>query len=379
MSKKDLKSVLERIKNTEKIDTKDLIGLSDEEKQLIYQLYNGGLLDESLRLMEESDTDESWNALKNKIADKKTPVIPLWRKFTKYAAVFVGVAAVLYMVKKEDTSLDPTELQPQNSITLKVGESKVKLIKENDEQKIVSTDGIVVGKQNGNTLTYSNDSQIDRVIYNELKIPNGKIFNVELSDGTSVHLNSGTRIKYPVKFLPGHNREVFIEGEAYFKVAKDTEHPFIVNADAVAVRVLGTEFNITSYADDKEIRTVLVEGSVDMTNTFAPGDKALLKPGQKAIWTKTAHTTQIEEVDVEIYTAWLSGELIFRDVSFNEMAKKLERQYNVSIVNNNTLLATKTLNARFNVKVENIEDILTSLKQIQNFDYRIEDRTIIID
>lgn len=378
MSKKELRSVLERLKKTERLDAKDLVGLSDEEKQLIYQLFNAGLLDESLRLIDESDTDEHWKAIKKKIATDETPVRPLWTTLMKYAAIFIGMMTAFYLFQKGQAPLLP-DMPDQNSITLKVGESKLKIIKDNDDQNIVSTNGIVVGKQEGNTLTYDADAKIDQLVYNELEIPYGKIFNVKLSDGTSVHLNSGTKIKYPVKFLPGQNREVFIEGEAYFKVAKDTAHPFVVNADAVAVRVLGTEFNITSYAGDKQVKTVLVEGSVNMTDTGAPENNALLKPGQGAIWNKEDRTTKVEEVDVEMYTSWLSGELIFRHASFEEMAKKLERQYDVTIVNHNTLLAAKKLNARFNVEVESIEDILRSVQQIQPFTYQITDRTILID
>ena len=223
------------------------------------------------------------------------------------------------------------------------------------------------------------DTEIDKLVYNELEIPYGKIFHVELSDGTLVHLNSGTKLRYPVKFLKGRKREVFIDGEAYFKVTKDRRHPFIVNADAVAVEVFGTEFNVSSYREDKEIKTVLVEGSVSLSNSVEPKDKVMLEPGQKAAWDKSAHNTEIEEVDVGLYTGWIKGEMIFRNAIFEDMTKILERRYNVSIQNNSELLRNKRLNARFNVNVESIEEVLESLNEVQAFDYKIKGHNIAID
>ena len=186
-------------------------------------------------------------------------------------------------------------------------------------------------------------------------------------------------MRYPVKFLKGHKREVFIDGEAYFKVAKDKEHPFVVNADAVAVEVLGTEFNISSYKEDQEIKTVLVEGSISLSNSVNPKGNVMLKPGQKAAWSRAVHDTAIEEVDVDMYTGFIKGELVFRNIAFEDMAKKLERRYNVRIQNNNLLLKDKRLNARFNVEVESIEDVLKSINKIQPFQYKIIGQNVKID
>ncbi|PKA97637.1 FecR family protein [Flavobacteriaceae bacterium MAR_2009_75] len=372
------KLALKHIKKTGKLDTQNLKNLSNDEKQIIYTLYNKGLLDESSRLIESLDSDKDWNAIKKELPASEKQVMPIWKSVLKYAAIFVGLATTFFLIQQEENLAEPAPLF-EKAITLKIGEKSLKVINENDSQNIISSNGEVIGTQKGNTLSYNTNSKIDELTYNELEVPLGKIFNVELSDGTLVHLNSGTKIKYPIKFLQGDNREVFIQGEAYFKVAKDTRHPFIVNADAVAVEVLGTEFNITSYPEDHVIKTVLVEGSVDMTNSYAPNENTILKPGNKGSWHKVNRKTKIEEVDVEMYTGWITGELIFRNLSFEEISTKLERRYNIIIENNNAQLASKILTARFNVNVENIEDILKSLKQITPFNYQIIDRKILID
>jgi ferric-dicitrate binding protein FerR (iron transport regulator) len=186
-------------------------------------------------------------------------------------------------------------------------------------------------------------------------------------------------MRYPVKFLKGQKRVVFVDGEAYFKVAKDKEHPFVVNAGEVAVEVLGTEFNISSYKEEHGVKTVLVEGSVSMSNSVVPGDKVLLKPGFEATWDKTARTTEVEEVDVDLYTGWTKGELIFMNSTFEDITKKLERRYNVTIQNNNMPLKDKMLNARFNVNVEHIGDVLESINEIQPFKYSITGQKITIE
>src|SRR5690606_35926115 len=149
-----------------------------------------------------------------------------------------------------------------NQITLQLDNGKVEVINEDDLRRILDTEGSEVGFQNGNQLNYNKGYGSEKLIYNELNIPNGKKFNLVLSDGTKVSLNSGSSIKFPVQFLPGQNREVTLTGEAYFEVKKDSVDPFIVHVADLKVRVLGTEFNLSSYPEDKEVTAVLVQGSV---------------------------------------------------------------------------------------------------------------------
>ena len=373
-STEQLKSVLKQVKATGKIDADSLKELSFEEKQLVHELYNDDLIADALLFIDELDTDQEWNLLKEKAVYSKKRVVPLWKSAMRYAAIFMGLLAVIYFFRTEKESVRDAQIS-EGTIKLKTGVD-VKVIREGESQQIVSASGKVIGKQNGNRIRYDADAEIDELIYNELEIPYGKIFDVELSDGTVVHLNSGTKMRYPVKFLKGLKREVFIEGEAYFNVTKDEEHPFVVNADDVVVEVLGTEFNVSSYKEDQEIRTVLVEGSVRMTNSVASESNVVLRPGEKGAWNRLARVTEVEEVDVELYTGWIKGELIFRNSTFEDMAKKLERRYMVTIQNNNLLLANKMLNARFNVNIESIDDVLQSISEIQQFEYRIIDQKI---
>lgn len=379
MSKKEqLKSVLEGIRASGKINSDAFKNLTGQERETIHSLYDEGLVEEAIQFLGDLDTDLEWRALTKKVAASKKPVVPLWKFVAKYAAIFIVLLAVVYFYRIEEKTDKITEIA-QESIKLKVGDDAVKIIREGESQQLVSASGKVVGEQKGNKIIHDPDAEIDELVYNELEIPYGKIFDVELSDGTLVHLNSGTIMRYPVKFLKGQKRQVFIDGEAYFKVAKNEAHPFVVHADAIAVEVLGTEFNISSYKEDAAIKTVLVEGSVSLSNSADPKENVMLKPGQKAAWDRRARTTEIEEVDVDLYTGWIKGEMIFRNVAFEDMAKKLERRYNISVQNNNLSLKDKRLNARFNVNVESIEDVLNSIKEIHAFEYQITGQRIMID
>ncbi|SIT14719.1 FecR family protein [Zobellia uliginosa] len=374
--KEQLKSVLIEVRKSGKIDPETLGSLTEAEREVVYSLYGENLISEALLFLEELDTEEEWQQFMKKTVDSRKPPVSFMRPVMKYAAVLVSFLALGYFFfQDKDGKSTPIEA---TAIKLKMDENNVKVLQKGQSQQIVSNTGKVLGVQNGDKITYKVDSEIDELVYNELEIPFGKIFNVELSDGTLVHLNSGTKIKYPVKFLKEGKREVFLEGEAYFKVAKDAKHPFVVHANEVAVEVLGTEFNLTSYDEDAEINTVLVEGSVSMGNSVKPEDHIILTPGTKGTWDKNSHVTNTESVDVGLYTGWVSGEIVFRNTMFSAMQKRLERSYNVSITNYNTMLANKVLNARFNVNIETIDDVMKSIGEIYPLKYEIRDKEVII-
>ncbi len=375
--KNQLKSILENIQLSGQLKEDELEAFSIDEKQLIINLYKDGLVKQALELLDDMDVDIEWSFLKHNISKKPAKVVPIWKKVIRYAAITVGAGlALYYIVDSENIDLESPDMK--GTITLKSSNGEVDILRDNDQHQIMSANGAVVGEQSGNTLSYKTGVEIKNLVYNELEIPYGKLFNLELSDGTLVHLNSGTKIKYPVKFLKGINREVFIEGEAYFEVSKDKNRPFVVHANEVAVEVLGTEFNVSSYKEDNEIKTVLIEGSVSISNSIQKTNKTILHPGQKGTWNRTEKSTEIEEVDVNIYTGWIKGELVFRNESFENMIRKLERKYVVDIENNNILLAEKKFNARFNVNIETINDVFKSISELYKFEYKITDDKVTV-
>ncbi|GAA3600558.1 FecR domain-containing protein [Flavivirga amylovorans] len=286
---------------------------------------------------------------------------------------------------KEKLTENPLHEQTSQStedIILKLSNGKTQIINSNESLDITDDNGSIVGTQKGKKLNYHNKNTTvsKTLVYNELIVPYGKTFELTLSDGTLIHLNSGTVLKYPVQFLSGKNREVFLTGEAYFKVNKDQKHPFIVNANNLNIRVLGTEFNVSSYPEDKNINTVLVEGSVGLyaeNESYSKVNARLLEPGKKAKWNKSNQKITIEKVDTSIYTSWIDGTLVIEHLKFHQIIKRLEKHYNVEIINNNEQLAEQIFTATF--RVENIKEVLDSFKTNFSFEYIIRENTIIIN
>ncbi|HKJ41560.1 MAG TPA: FecR domain-containing protein [Sunxiuqinia sp.] len=164
--------------------------------------------------------------------------------------------------------------------------------------------------------------------YATIQVMNGQTSHLFLFDGTEVWLNSGTTFKYPKDFNTDE-RNVYIDGEAYFKVAHNKKLPFIVNTGKMQVEVLGTTFNVSAYSNEAAQSVVLVEGKVQINNI--DGKKiADILPGQIATQTNSKKL-QIHSTDPEFYTSWKDGRVTFKDERLGDIARKLERWYNVDI------------------------------------------------
>lgn len=376
-SKSSLKLVLEIIADTGKITPELLSHLTNDERQLIETIILQGLVNESLNFLKNIDSEVEWKLVENRLIKPKALVTPLWKSIMRYAAIFVTLFALVYAIQNKNNVEIPHQVSEKDNIRLVLGNDQVKVLDQGGTEDIVVS-GEIVANYVGNSIIYNSHTGIDQLIFHQVVIPYGKVLDIELSDGTVVHLNSGSKMRYPVQFLEGKSREVFIEGEAYFDVSKDKKHPFIVNADAVSIEVLGTKFAVSTYTEDLEINAVLVEGSISMSNSYFPEDVITLTPGTKGSWDKSGHQTKMEDVDVENYISWMKGELVFRNTPFEIMEKKLERKYNVKIKNNNSLLSKKVFNASFSENFESIEDVLKYISELYPFHYEISNNHILI-
>ena len=219
---------------------------------------------------------------------KKKPVL----RYISIAASIIVLLSIGWSYQKNIFKTENAPIIDPNAITLQLANGEIQVISSNKKSQVTDSDGNVVGNQNGNKIVYDTETSVEKLVYNTLKIPYGKRFELQLSDGTVVHLNSGTTLKYPVKFIAGENRQVFLDGEAFFDVTKDKKHPFVVNADKLNVRVLGTHFNVSSYPEDAQTDVVLVEGSVGLyrgNETFDATKNTILKPGFKGSFNKFAN------------------------------------------------------------------------------------------
>ncbi|WP_304198955.1 FecR family protein [Flavobacterium alvei] len=303
-----------------------------------------------------------------------------YRKYMAIAASFLVLVSIGISYQRGFfNSKKDTFINNSNEITLQLENGDIQVISANKKSEIADAEGNVVGNQNGNKIVYDTETTLEKLVYNTIKIPYGKRFELQLSDGTIVHLNSGTTLKYPVKFIASENRQVFLDGEAFFDVAKDKTHPFVVNADNLNVRVLGTHFNVSNYPEDKLTDVVLVEGSVGLytaNEKFNAEKNTVLKPGFKGSFSKTDNQIKTKAVVTDVYTAWIKGGLTFREMTFKDISKKLERHYNVTIVNQNAKLSNEKFNASFGD--EPIAKVLSYFNEIHGINYTLKNNEVLI-
>ncbi|MEQ8219806.1 MAG: FecR domain-containing protein [Arenibacter sp.] len=300
----------------------------------------------------------------------------------KYAAIaifFIGVG-IIWQQGVFDKTQNAVIVPRTDVITLELENGDIEIITEAGTTRVQNSNGKVVGVRQGNKLVYDKSVELE-LVYNTLTVPNGKQFNIVLSDGSNVHLNSGSSIKYPVNFLKGQQRQVFLTGEAFFDVAHDQEHAFVVNAQDLDIHVYGTKFNVSNYPEDRDTEVVLVEGSVGLRESNLENlDKAeiYLKPGYMGIYNRSDNNISQEEVNTSIYTSWMNGNLVFRNISFENIIQKLQRHYNVVIINNNEKLAHETFNATIETQHETIEQVFNYFNKVYQIEYKIIENKIII-
>jgi len=191
--------------------------------------------------------------------------------------------------------------------------------------------GLLYYSLSGNPITLGSYVQ-DNSDSVEIIAPIGSRTVLQLSDGTKVYLNYGSRIKYPQKFT-GKTRDVALIGEAYFEVAHNPKKSFVVKTKTLNVKALGTVFNVWAYTDTDNVQTTLVEGKVVLEQNKKGRIKRIgaLVPGQHVVFNNDKGIVLSEKVNIEKYIAWKDGKLVFDNTSIGDVAKKLGRMFNVDI------------------------------------------------
>lgn len=208
-----------------------------------------------------------------------------------------------------------------------------------------------------------------------------EIKTIVLPDGSTVKMNSGSSLKYPDHFT-ADTRDVYLSGEAFFDVKKDPEHPFIVHTEQLAVKVLGTAFDVKAYQNDAFTETTLIRGKVSISLKNNTAQSYILKPndkftlaGGKASMSQLTHFSGTG-TDKVMETAWTNHELIYKNNRFDEIARLFERWYDVKITFKEADL--KTVKFTGHVDKETIAEALNVLKLIENFNYSIKGKNVYI-
>lgn len=307
------------------------------------------------------------------------------RRFLRYAAILVLPLMVafagwmLYQQRGESLpdSVSRNIIPGDSQAILVLGNGEQKILQGKEQDEVEISEGIKA-KQDGQVLRYDSAiltlSNPHQGVYNTLKTPRGGEFQIVLSDGTRVWMNSESQLRYPVHFS-GTERRVFLSGEAYFEVSRDSCCPFYVVTDEIYVRVYGTAFNINTNRLT-EIQTMLVKGSVGIGEVGSK-EEILLKPGEMAGFVRNSHQFRVEKVNMAQYIAWKDGYFAFENESLEEIMGMLGRWYDVDVFYSSNELKSLKFTGYLR-KYEDIEYILGAIHEMVDVRFSIKGQTIII-
>ena len=302
----------------------------------------------------------------------------LWRRTGFVAAVLVPVAvmAIFFSVRSETAVKNPDSILHRSSVAVLVtGDGHSYSLSD-------TTDCLPEGvslkeEEERRVLSYKKNEpeedvvQRGKFVVNQLIIPRGADYKIELSDGTLVWLGANSEISYPDVFADSI-REVSLKGLAYFKVARDERHPFVVRTSRSCVRVLGTEFCVSDQSGAVS-RITLVSGKVLVRDMH--GSDMMLVPGQQAC--VTAQGSEVREVETFYYTSWKDGFFIFQENSFQEIMEELSEWYDFDYVFSTPELSQIKISARLK-KYESIDPILELLGGMDQIAFECNGRTITV-
>ncbi|RNC65500.1 FecR family protein [Proteiniphilum sp. X52] len=220
----------------------------------------------------------------------------------------------------------------------------------------------------------------DQIVWVEVRTgPKSEPQTIRLSDGSLVRLNASSRFRYPEKF-GGREREVYLDGEAYFSITKDERHDFIVHADKQRINVLGTEFNVLGYSADPYAITTLVNGKVKLRTYDDEGNlknEIMMYPDQQIYFDKQSYQTTLSEVNTFDATSWMKGVYSFRDAPLEEIARRLEKIYGVTIIIPDEVDRKEQYTGKFFAR-QTKEEIANVLNFKRQFRLQLSDDTIFL-
>ena len=369
---------------SQKDDTMNLDHLLGEDEIIWRQIQTK--LNERSTLEEQYSniSDEGGKHIKRKIEELENKKVIFWKRFRAVAAtislILVGFLILDSSLKFEQPKISELNIQPGISkATLFLENGKSFELTEKTDLTIETGDTKIVGA--GSSISYSlapkeKTASSKELQFNTLQIPRGGEFFLELSDGTKVWINSDSRLIYPVQFI-GNERNVELIGEAYFEVAPNVSKPFIVTSGVQSIEVLGTSFNLTSYEDDNEIITTLVEGKVTIWRSHGDQGKIVLLPNQQSIMTKRDGEILTRNVDVREAIAWKSGKFYFHNESMSNIMKILSRWYDINVFFDNSRISRLLFSGGFK-RYENFEQVKSIIESTEELTFSIKENTVII-
>lgn len=377
-----LKSFQNQLTEAEKQELQEWLSAQPQNKELYDSLLHPDL-QQKADLIQHLHPEKSWSKLEKSIPFRHSA--PLLT-FTKYAAILLLLLTAgwfLYLTheKTGHSSIPPTTVSSapipgsskamlilESGKTIELTQGQSFQLQQDSNTRLNNTDNMLRVETTG-TSTANTDN------YSTLAIPKGGEYQLLLSDGSKIWLNSDSRLRFPAVFN-GDQRKVFLDGEAYFEVSHNPQKPFIVVTKEMEVKVLGTRFDVKAYPEDNLVYTTLVSGAVKTNHIYSP-DSIILRPNQQCIYNKTDKKMAARNIDPESFLGWVHGRFIFEDESLEEIMKQVSRWYDVNIVYQYPQLAQYHFTGNVD-RFDNVSTLLQMIEKTYNISFTINEKNIVV-
>lgn len=363
----------------ERLEWQEFVNDPDSEEQILLLIENSwkkipvDLLDD----LEPVRSDEMLNNIV-KVPQMRRMNRKLWVRISGAAAILLLATAAVFWF------MSANKLQPAVAFkadvpagkigaTLTLADGRQIKLDSAENGELAEDAGIKISKTKAGELIYEiKGDQHSANKMNTLSTSRGETYQVRLPDGSQIWLNAASSLTYPASLKQAGKRKVYLDGEAYFEVAKDKSAPFIVETSNQTVEVLGTHFNINNYLNERSSNTTLLEGSVKISTKS--GVKAVLNPGEQGA--VTSGKLSIEPVDSRFSVAWKNNKFMFESASIQEVMRMIERWYNVEVIYEGEIPENKFGGSvsRF----DNVSKVLQILAATKKVNFRIEERRIYV-
>jgi transmembrane sensor len=387
-----LKHLRGELSPPEEIELLQWKGESSENRELFAKLTDEASLQKLLQdyyYFKET----AWKKLLEKAPELKRGGVKKKRRWLRPSVIaatlviIMGAAALVYIArnsgdkKHESPAAAKNDIMPgTNRATLILANGSKIMLDSASNGKIADEKNVQVTKVDSGSVVYNADGQPEKELagtgWNELVVPKGGQFSLQMPDGTKVWLNAASSLRYPVSFS-GNERRVSLKGEAYFEVAKNPSMPFKVMVDDKSeVEVLGTHFNIMSYPDEPAIATTLLEGSVKVTALDSKEEPVVIKPGEQALVSNAGGEVQVRKnVETDDIVAWKNGVTSFNDADIRSIMRKVSRWYDVEVSYTGEVPSTKLVGGI--PRTANLSEVLKVLG-LYNVHFKLEGKRLII-
>lgn len=326
----------------------------------------------------EEEEEKRWQELRSKRSSGHSVRRIKWISYAAAIALCLSVGGIFYFFRQEKQpevlSVVEHDIQvPGYRAVLVLPDGrKVDLEDDTSRSHLLGKDSSLLVK--ANSLEYRDINTPDTTeVFHALEIPRGGEYLLVLSDSTVIYLNSESTLSFPVKFQEGE-RKVYLTGEAYFDVKKDTERPFVVVAGGLEVLVTGTTFGVRAYEDETDIQTTLASGKVTVR---AEGKSVNLVPNKQALFDKSTMKLVVRDVDVDLYLAWADGRLVYDNCPLEKILTDLGRWYNIDVFYSRDELRSY----RFSLNMKKhgaFSEVLELIAKTGEVRFEIKDNTVIV-